>query len=557
MRLLDGGGMIGILHPVARPLAAPFGSALAARAFSWRNLFADGTPGFRINIEEALRINAAAGGDLTKCVAFQDSAGTLPVTAMEQQIGLILDTKLGVPAAGADVKNIALGATWTESDGVYTNTGTAYGSFLTLASGVSASAATYEVIVEVLSGSINIYNATSGSAVATFTVGTRRSIIISGGSPRAAGSLGASLRVTSVREVPGNHFVQPSNTASRPVVSRRVNLLTATTSYPALFTSGAHGFWTAGAGVDGSDQYEFASGTQTNWAVQTVTPNTSYVFSQDVALGTATAAAYAIYDQTNSAWIVDTTAYTGLSAALQRKSVQFTTPANCTAIRIYPVRYIVGALGTAFFRNPDLRLSIDANLPPYQRVTSATDYDESGFPAYAKFDGVDDWLESGVVDMTSTDEVTVLAGVTKLSDAASAIAVEFSKDVGTNNGAFAIAAPSANGSNSYRASSRGTATNHVGSGVFAPAPDKALVGLIGKISAPSVTLRRNGVQVATSTVSQGTGNYGAHKFYMGRRGGTTLPFNGRIYGVTVVGKLLTDSQLAAAEQAERNLGRLY
>jgi hypothetical protein len=41
----------------------------------------------------------------------------------------------------------------------------------------------------------------------------------------------------------------------------------------------------------------------------------------------------------------------------------------------------------------DLRVVNDGiNLPVYQRVNTATDYDTAGFPAYLRFDGVDDFL---------------------------------------------------------------------------------------------------------------------------------------------------------------------
>ena len=41
--------------------------------------------------------------------------------------------------------------------------------------------------------------------------------------------------------------------------------------------------------------------------------------------------------------------------------------------------------------NADLRVANDGvNLPAYQRVNTATDYDTAGFPMYLRFDGVDD-----------------------------------------------------------------------------------------------------------------------------------------------------------------------
>ena len=58
-----------------------------------------------------------------------------------------------------------------------------------------------------------------------------------------------------------------------------------------------------------------------------------------------------------------------------------------------------------------LTLATDAHLP-YQRVNTASDYDAdpSKFPAYLRFE-VDDALQTGNIDFTGTDKMTVWAGV--------------------------------------------------------------------------------------------------------------------------------------------------
>lgn len=53
----------------------------------------------------------------------------------------------------------------------------------------------------------------------------------------------------------------------------------------------------------------------------------------------AGAESYRIYDHTNSAWITDRIAYdTAAGADVERQSVTFTTPAGCTAVRVYMSR---------------------------------------------------------------------------------------------------------------------------------------------------------------------------------------------------------------------------
>ena len=59
-----------------------------------------------------------------------------------------------------------------------------------------------------------------------------------------------------------------------------------------------------------------------------------------------------------------------------------------------------------------------------------------------------------------------------------------------------------------------------------------LTGL-GDISGDFATLRVNGTQVVQSTANQGTGNFLAYPLYIGRRTGTSFPFNGHLYSLIV------------------------
>lgn len=71
---------------------------------------------------------------------------------------------------------------------------------------------------------------------------------------------------------------------------------------------------------------------------------------------------------------------------------------------------------------------------------------------------------------------------------------------------------------------------------------------IGDISGDLATIRVNGTQAAQNTADQGTGNFNAYPMYIGRRGGTSLPFNGRIYGLIVrFGTNLNESQIKQVE----------
>ena len=165
---------------------------------------------------------------------------------------------------------------------------------------------------------------------------------------------------------------------------------------------------------------------------------------------------------------------------------------------------------------------------------------------YLAFDGIDDFLVTGNIDFTGTDKVAVFAGVRKLSDAAARAVAELSASPFANISTFGLNAPGST-ANSYRWISRGT-TSAVQVQPVKAAPTTDVLTGIGNISGNVTTLRINGTQAATSAANQGTGNYGNYPLYIGRRGGTTLPFNGHLYGLIITGRLTTDAETANTER---------
>jgi hypothetical protein len=65
------------------------------------------------------------------------------------------------------------------------------------------------------------------------------------------------------------------------------------------------------------------------------------------------------------------------------------------------------------------------------------------------------------------------------------------------------------------------------------APTTNVLTGIGDIAADTAILRVNGSQVAQDTADQGTGNYLTYPLYIGRRAGSSLPFNGQLYSLIV------------------------
>lgn len=196
-----------------------------------------------------------------------------------------------------------------------------------------------------------------------------------------------------------------------------------------------------------------------------------------------------------------------------------------------------------------VHLEADAHLP-YQWVNTATDYDAdpSKFPAYLRFDGVDDALQTGNIDFTGTDKMTVWAGVTKLSDAAAGTVVEAGSLAAPVGGEFLLAAPNAASASAQFASAGSSVSAATYTNALIASPASLIMTGIGNIGADQSILRIDGVQTTSSVVDQGTGNYGNHINYVGGRAASSRFFNGRLYSLIIRGAQSSLSQIEAAER---------
>ena len=170
---------------------------------------------------------------------------------------------------------------------------------------------------------------------------------------------------------------------------------------------------------------------------------------------------------------------------------------------------------------------------------------------YLEFDGSDDFLQTNSIDFTATDKVSLFAGVRKLSDAATGTVCELSASAqSTTSGSFVLFAPAENGMNHYNFRSFGSTGAASGTSDVQnfPAPHSAVLRATGAISTNTCELLINGGSKQSTSQSQGTGNYGNYPLYIGRRGGTALPFNGHIYGLIGIGKLTSDSETIIIEK---------
>ena len=170
---------------------------------------------------------------------------------------------------------------------------------------------------------------------------------------------------------------------------------------------------------------------------------------------------------------------------------------------------------------------------------------------YLEFDGSDDFLQTNNIDFTGTDKVSLFAGVRKLSDASRAILVEFGIGVGLANGSFGIEAPRLGTANAYSFVHQGSASSvAVTSGQLYPAPHSAVLVGKGNLSdSLSESIKVNStITVGPNTTAGANTKYANYPLYIGRRTGTSLPFNGHIYGLIGIGKLVSDNETTIIEK---------
>jgi hypothetical protein len=458
---------------------------------------------------------------------FQDAAGTIPVTAVEQPVGLMLDKSKGLVLGAELVTNGTFDADisgWTaRRSAVITHS---LGRIrVTNAGGVASGGAdqpiacvigkSYRLTLQIADASIgtlafirvgdknmatalvpdfrvSIQQRPVGIYSVVFTATQTEHFVflqIDGG----VGGAWVEFDNVSVRELAGNHAIQATAT-SRPILRARYNLLTATETLATQSTTTVattHRLLFSGAGTI------TLSGTAT---------------------GTYTAGTHNI---------------------------------TCTSGTL--TLTVSGTVTRA-----DLRPTNDAlTQPNYQRVTTSTNYDTVGFMPYLETDGVDDWMSTSNINFTGSDKVTAVAGMRKLSDAAVAMLAEFGSNAAIDSGSFAmVVSPGAAPRDSYGWRSKGTVQTAPNINGFV-APHTAVIRGIGDIGRQVAQINVNGVAAVLETLNQGTGNYGNYPLFLFRRDGTTLPFNGRMYGLAIINRLLAPSDLTKLETFINNKTKAY
>ena len=547
--------------------------------------------------------------NIANATLFQDSAGTTPVTAVEQPVGLMLDKSQGLSGSGSQLVtngDFSSPSTtgWQASGGgsfsVVSNrlqvtgagaTGTGAAYTLTTIVGM-----TYTVSFDVVLGTKIVADSQmSLSVVAGASIGSSYQYSNVNGTykysfvatatttyfqfhPRGTGNTASIDNFSVISLGVGNHASQATS-ASRPILRARYNLLT----YSEQFDNAA---WTK------TGMLAFGSGSTVNATAAPDGTTTADLLTPDTSSSTkairlivtgagantwsfyakangytkvgiwdyATSGAYAAFLLSGAGSVLDSGsgASNATIASVGNGWYRCSFTATVTgslgfSMQVLSPSYTTGSVNSAWTPNGTdgvylwgAMLNTGSSAGTYQRIAAATDYATAGFLPYLALDGSDDSFGTNSIDFTATDKMSVCAGVTKSSDAASAMVAELSANAVLNAGAFNIQAPATGGNAEYRYGGGGTIFRNVLTSSYA-APITNVLAATQDIVGDAMNLRVNGVSVGTSALDQGTGNFGNYPLYIGRRNNASLPFNGRIYQLVVVGKTLSASELASTE----------
>lgn len=400
---------------------------LLSGVFSPAALFASGSQGFWYDPSDFSTM-------------FQDSAGTTPVTAVEQPVGLILDKSQGLEVGNELVSNgdFSDGSTgWTNAS-IGTGTFSVAGSAATL-TGTDGSnrgalrqaitcvvGRTYRVTAAVAGAQLNIavgsattLDGTGGVAVTnigavTFVVVASATTMYVKAWNIASGGT-ATIDNISVRELPGNHASQ-STSASRPVLSAKVNeVLNSRLNGGVSGSPGTAPTSWSYANV-GTPAYTYGTDSEANGSTVRIVQDTTQrsIVRQNVSvLANNTYIMSAVVDVTTGASVWQHISAVSLpSGATLTHQLDGATVAGSTAMPTgrHIIAAVVAASSTAgapefrfgaglqgagtacdiTFRQ--VQIESGSTRTNYQWTNTSTDYDTTGFPYYLRADGVDDRL---------------------------------------------------------------------------------------------------------------------------------------------------------------------
>lgn len=512
---------------------------------------------------------------------YQDHVGQVPVTNVEQPVGMALDMRHG--GRRGDEMNTDVGFNnpaawnvagqspgWSVANGVAACTATASGNRWVALTGVNLTVGKwYEVYADIL--------VTSGGCLPDITANypifvtkttLRAHWILQATSPTlqflANGAFVGSIDNVSFREVLGNHALQPT-TGDRPVMTGRLNwLLNSELVSDGVWAKSGNG---TGSAPVITDNFGVApDGTTTATRVQFALNGGTTAGDQSRLLQSITGAtvgtfyAQSFWAKTNdgSTKVISfRDDFAGTHNALITVTPQWqqffggTNAATNTTVNAIGL-WLRGTVGTAdsadvLLWHPQLERSatVSGKPLPYQRVgTTATDYDPIGAPKGAKFNGVNSWMFTPVIDFAGSDKLYAGASFRKDADPTTAVDVILLEQgtIYTGGNGRVVLASSVGGSPNLGFYVRGASANTGAATVTGAAPPASSVvsGAVDwNVDTAARQLRVNGATISTGTgtaaVGGATQTGGAAIVYLGRRAGTGTSFNGVIYRSTMRG----------------------
>lgn len=532
-------------------------------------------------------------------ILFQDSAGTTPVTAPGQPVGLVLDKSKGLVLGSELVTNGdfsggttgwigANSGTISVTGGVLevdiadvSNSGTRSNTAFTVVAGK-----TYRVQVRARKGTytgtaLGFRFPSAASALTQLQPALtsefqlfEATVLVAASSANAVIQIqrGESATGTiyidsvSIRELPGNHASQ-ATAASRPIYGvvpkggRRNILLWSEEFNNTAWAKANSG--TASSPVVVADAGIAPNGTMTADRITftinggTTSSDRSDIFRESGVLPSGTVTTTSVWLRSESGSqsiaildggmaIVTITEEWARYTYTHTRAADVTNPVGLRARGDLTGDVTVLAWG--------IQHEIGSTPTPYQRVVTAQGITEQGVPTchYLQFDGVDDWLSTAAIDFSGTDEVTCFTGVRRLGDGNVGTVLELSGNSAATNGTFALFDRGVTSPSSVTFRVRGDLNKLITIVLESLTPLSSVYSGVAKNSTNYLTLSRNGLDIGGSGGSAGAGNLINSILYVGRRAGTSLPFHGRIFGLIARGVL---SSTAEIRQAEKLLAR--
>jgi len=191
---------------------------------------------------------------------------------------------------------------------------------------------------------------------------------------------------------------------------------------------------------------------------------------------------------------------------------------------------------------PEIVWTADASLP-YQRVTSASDYDAdpSKFPLYLNLDGVDDAMVTATqTGWNTTSAASVFAALQRFDNAASGVVAELGADSSAGNGWSLTAPPTAAANTLQMLANGGTVASAT---AVTAAAYKGIVSGRANMATPKAQAWLGNTAGALVSTTQGAGPYANNPVNWFARNQAGAYFKGRAYGEIAIGADLTDDEM--------------